>query len=580
MKVSDYKALFISEAREILQALEEGVLNLENGDDRVSCIEELFRNAHNMKGMSGAMGYDHVVEASHALENILDCWKKGGISIEASEIDVLLRAIDLLGTLVRWAIKEEEGPEGEELIGEILVLLSPINKRLLSYESCEIKNTNDEGAVRDSGDTGGITHVPVDNQIMKDSGDQTNSGKRGTCHSEITSTRVDLEKLDNLMDLVGELIVSRIRLGNIAHELGSRHLILELESSGKLISEIQKNVMEARLIPVGQVFHRFKRLVRDISKELGKKVEFETIGSEIGLDRTVIERMAEPLVHLIRNAVDHGIESPEERKASGKAETGKMTLSAERKRNHVIIEVKDDGRGIDVAKVKRKIEQEKPGESLDGDLSEDELCSALTMPGFSTRESVGRYSGRGVGMNVVKETVNSLGGSLKVLSKPGEGTVVSMRLPINLTIIRALLFHVGNEVHALPVEYVRETTRIEYGSLKTVRGREVYQIGDETIPVIRPDEIFNMQLGDDRLRFIKMIVVDTGMEVAGLVVDDIVGQQDVVIKGLPGMIRGTNGISGATILGSGMIAFIWDPGILFQGRCTYESNKETVVLED
>ena len=356
MKVNDYKALFISEANEILKVLEEGIMDLEK-ENNAACLEEIFRNAHNMKGMSGAMGYDHVVEASHALENILDLCKKEEMKIESSEIDHLLRVVDLLKELVEWSIEGEENPEGERLLGEIMVLLSPMSKRLAPNGQSAVEKDKERTNLNitennESDDQSGEIIEEGDPQNPKGS-----NAVRERHHVEIISTRVDLERLDNLMDLVGELIVSRIRLSSIAHELGSKQLETELESSGKLISEIQKDVMEARLVPAEQIFHRFKRLVRDTSKELGKKIKFKIIGSEIGLDRTVLDRMGEPLVHLIRNAMDHGIESPEERIASGKSEIGKITLIARRERNHVVVEVEDDGRGIDMEAVRKKSRQ-------------------------------------------------------------------------------------------------------------------------------------------------------------------------------------------------------------------------------
>ncbi|MBN2069973.1 MAG: chemotaxis protein CheA [Candidatus Krumholzibacteriota bacterium] len=579
MKASDYKALFVSEANEILRALEEGMMDLEKGDNNTACLEELFRNAHNMKGMSGAMGYDQVVEASHALENILDYWKKGELTIDSSEIDLLLRVVDMLGKLVHWAMNEEEGIEGEQMLGDILVLLSPINMKLGKNDpdSLEkIENVISERGLEKTVETDHGVELPG----IADPPEFRTCDINDSPHQQaIVSTRVDLERLDNLMDLVGELIISRIRLSSIAQETGAKELLAELESSGKLISEIQKDVMEARLVPAEQIFHRFKRMARDTSRELGKKVKFEVKGSDIGLDRTVLERMGEPLVHLIRNAIDHGIESPEERIAMGKPETGNLILSAKREKNHVIVEVEDDGRGIDIETVRKKSGKETI-EELKGDEIGDELCGILTAPGFSTRDRVSRYSGRGVGMNVVKDTIDSLGGSMNIASRKSGGTLISMHLPINLSIIKALLFRVGAEIHALPIEYVKETTRVEHSSFKTIRGKQVYLNGDETVPVIRPDEIFEMRLDQNASRFIKMIIIDAGEESAGLIVDHIIGQQDVVIKGLPVMVRGISGISGATILGSGMIAFIWDPRVIFQGRCTNESDKETVLLEN
>jgi two-component system chemotaxis sensor kinase CheA len=581
VKVSDYKALYISEAGEILQSLESGVMSLENGRDPAAYVEELFRNAHNLKGMSGAMGYDHVVEASHALENVLDRCRKGEMDVSTAEADLLLRAVDSLRELVRAAVDEVE-QDDTDLLGDFFVLLSPMTTRSIAGagekdgpqtveiadEHIDARDTVEKEDLREPSE-----NVDEDPQHETAGGEETAGGgsaapaAKSGFGERVTSTRVDLERLDTLMDLVGELIISRIKLASIAGNIGSKALNEELSSSGRLISEIQKEVMEARLIPVGQVFQRFKRLIRDTSLDLGKKAKLDIVGADIGLDRTVLEAMVDPLVHLLRNAVDHGVESPEERAKLGKPETARIVLSAKRDRNYVVLQVTDDGKGIDLDKVMEKSgvdyeESEAP--------SEEDLCKVLSTPGFSTREEVSKFSGRGVGMNVARKAVDALGGSMRLRSEPGIGTSVSLQLPINLSIIKALLFEVGEDIHALPAEYVGETSRVERDSFKTVMGREVIQYADEVVPVVRPDELFGIRMPETHSRYIKLILVDTGKGKVGLIASRILGQGDIVIKGLPAMIRGASGITGATILGSGRIAFIWDPRSLFKGRCLDE----------
>ncbi|UCF05513.1 MAG: chemotaxis protein CheA [bacterium] len=591
MKLNDYKALYASEAEEILQALENGVLGLEGDADYASCVDDLFRNAHNLKGISGAMGYDFVVEASHSLENVLDRLRREEIKISPSKINLLLHAIDLLRKLVQYAVDGGEKIDSENLLGEILVSLSPMcvkpggDGRVREGEdtienegNCDTdefdKEADSEGAEGEASKTEEqrSAELPAPEETALSAGDGFSPG--------ITSIRIDIERLDRLMDLVGELMIGRIRLGGIAHEQGNKQLLNEIESSGRLITEIQREVMEARLVPVEQVFQRFKRLVRDISSELGKKVELRTVGAEIGLDRTVLESMIDPFVHLIRNAIDHGIETPEEREALEKDPCGKISLSARRERNFVILEIADDGQGIDLAQVKKKSSPIDITESGDTDLSEEELCRILATPGFSTSRTIGRYSGRGMGMNIVKKVVDSFGGSMRLQSEPGNGTVVSLQLPVNLSIIKALLFRVRNDIHALPIEYVRETTRMEMASLRSYRGHKMLETKEGFIPVVKPWEVLGLPSDQEDIRYVKVIIVDTGEGSVGLLVNRIIGQQEIVIKGLPELLRGINGISGATILGSGKISFIWDPRVLFQGRCLDEFNKEAVVLEN
>jgi two-component system chemotaxis sensor kinase CheA len=580
MQVGDYKALFTSEAGEILQSLETGVMALENGEDCRDVVDELFRHAHNLKGMSGAMGYDHVVEASHALENLLDKCRKGEMTITHAEADLLLRVVDMLGELVRQAVSDDPG-DTTELLGDILVMLSPMTMREMPRPSDEPQSAGTAGDDGASPVAAASAEGPAERTVQEEeepSPEESDStaSTRQSLKGRFSTTRVDLERLDTLMDLVGELIISRIRLAGIARQLDSKTLREELSSSGRLISEIQKEVMEARLIPVGQVFQRMRRIVRDTARELGKQAELEIVGSEIGLDRTVLETMVDPLVHLLRNAVDHGIETTGERAALGKPEKASVVLSARRERNFVVLEVSDDGRGIDVGSVLASQGAADP----DAPISNEELCRVLSSPGFSTKKEVSRYSGRGVGMNVVRKTVDSLGGSMTLNTEQGKGTTVLMHLPINLSIIKALLFEIGEDIHALPVEYVKETLRVEQGAFGTVVGREVYRLADGPVPVVRPEELFGLGLPPGGSRYMKLILVDTGEGTVALVTGRILGQQDIVIKGLPVMVRGVSGISGATILGSGRIAFIWDPRFLLKGRCADESDRTAVVPED
>lgn len=598
MKVSDYKALYISEAEEILQALENGIIGLEGEEDKKACIEGLFRNAHNLKGISGAMGYDSIVEASHSLENVLDRFRSERQDVMPYEADRLLHSVDLLRELVRYAVEGKGAANEPELLSDIERNLSPIfgepeeliiedekNARTKAKTQTKtgkrprvkpqstaprapIEGESSKAADADQAGIPGPAAGPEDHEQIR--------GIDGAAHREtaaqmIRSTRVELEQLDRLVDLVGELIISRIRLNRLARELKHRPLNDELAVSGRLIAQIQAETMEMRLVPVGQVLQRFKRLVRDVSKEMGKQVKLELVGAEIGLDKVVLEGIIDPLVHLIRNAVDHGIESPQQRIESGKPEQATVTLSARRERNSVIIDVSDDGRGIDFEKVSREGSPGGQPVSSREDLTEDELCQILTTPGFSTSDKVDHLSGRGVGMNIVKNVVDSLGGSMHINSDFGKGTTISLHLPINLSIIKALLFYVGDDVHALPIEYVKETTRIERGNFKSVGGREVLQMKHGPILILRPSEIFGLEREPEKERYVKVIVVDTEKGTFGLVINRILGQQDVVIKGLPLMIRGISGISGATILGSGKIAFIWDPRFLFEGRYMYES---------
>jgi len=558
MEVNEYTSLYLNETEEIIQALESGMLKLEEDCD-TSMVDELFRNAHNLKGMSGAMGFTSIADISHMLENILDSFREDERNISREGANALLKVVDALRELVPAVVESGEGEMSEKLVNRIKYLLDD-------------GFGNGAGRVGKAGDKKDRLQEKADenNREVKDAENRINSA----CYSRISSTRVDLKRLDDLMDLVGELIISRIKLSNLAAEINSKPLMEELAASGRLVSEIQKEVMEARLVPAGNVFQRFKRVVRDISAELDKKVRLKITGAGIGVDRTVLETMLDPIVHLIRNAIDHGIESPRERKRAGKDETGTVEVSVRRERNHIVLAVNDDGSGIDLEKIGAV--RGRGGKEISG----DELCRILSEPGFSTREEAGRYSGRGVGMNVVKKTVDSLGGTIDLTSEKGAGTRIRAKLPINLSIIKAMLFKAGGQIHAIPAEYIRETVRVETRSLKKIGQTDIYLSQGGPIPVIKPWELYNIKRKKKFNRYFKIIVLETEKKLGCLVVDRILGQQDVVIKSLPGIIRGMQGISGATVLGSGKIAFIWDPRFLLRERITYEFDQEAVLSEN
>ncbi|MDZ7859101.1 MAG: chemotaxis protein CheA [Candidatus Krumholzibacteriota bacterium] len=583
MEISEYKTLYTNEAADILQALENGIMKHEDGAGELP-VDDLFRHAHNLKGMSGTMGYDSVVEASHSVENVLGMCREGKICISSEEADVLFKVIDFLRDMVNDVVENGESDKSRILLEEIKSVIKA------NFEDSADRETGgkDLQAEDDSKSTADCKRGAEDtekaygnDQDMKEKDKNKNikSSNRDSYYTKISSTRVELERLDNLMDLVGELIISRFRLSSLAEEIESKALAEELLMAGRLISGIQKEIVEARLVPAGNVFQRFKRLVRDVSKELNKKARLKIVGADIGLDRTILEMMIDPLVHIIRNALDHGIESPAERQAAGKDEVGKISLRCSRERNFVIIEIEDDGKGIDLGEVVRKRGNTDIEDDSLADSSGEELCRILTSPGFSTRKEVGKYSGRGVGMNAAKKAVESLGGAVSVDSSPGEGTKIQMRVPITLSIIKALLFKVAGEIHALPVEYIKETTRVEKNSFKTVGGSKVFLTKDGAIPLIQPGEIFKGDKSDFGARFVKVIVLETERGIGGLVVSRILGQQEVVIKGLPSLIRGMEGVSGATVLGSGKVAFIWDPRYLLRERQNYEFDRETVVSQ-
>jgi two-component system, chemotaxis family, sensor kinase CheA len=372
--------------------------------------------------------------------------------------------------------------------------------------------------------------------------------------------RIDLRRLDALMNLIGELVITRGRLTQIAGAINDPSLDETVAQASRLVSDLQDEIMTSRMVPVWQVFDRFPRLVRDAARALGKQVSFTVEGKDIELDRSMLDEIGDPIVHLLRNAVDHGIESPEKRVAAGKPPAGRLTLSALRDRSAVIIRVTDDGKGIDRDKVLQRAKTLHVVDAAKNDLSDEELVRLVSRPGFSTAEQVTSISGRGVGVDAVQTRVRSLGGTVDIRTAPGQGTTVTVRLPLTLAIVRALLAKVGDEVYALPMTHVNETVELEAALLRTVKGREVLVLRDDVLPLIRLRSLLRMPAVSDERR--QVVVLEIADRRAGLIVDELTGQQEIVVKQFDGVRDGLPLFSGATILGDGAPALIVDVGSL------------------
>jgi two-component system chemotaxis sensor kinase CheA len=377
--------------------------------------------------------------------------------------------------------------------------------------------------------------------------------------------RIDLRRLDSLMNLIGELVITRGRLFEIGRGLANPALDDALAQASRLIGDLQDEIMTCRMVPVWQVFDRFPRLVRDAARTLGKDVTLEVEGKEIELDRSMLDEIGDPIVHLLRNAVDHGIETPEERAKHGKPAVGRLTLSAARDRSNVLIKVSDDGRGIDRAKVLRKARDTGLVDAATAELTDEELMRLISKPGFSTAEAVTEISGRGVGIDAVQNRVRALGGSVDIRTAPGRGTTVTARLPLTLAIMRALLARVENEVYAIPMAHVRETISLDGATLSTLQGKPVLVLREVVMPLVRLREVVGlpdavMPAGEDAEQ---VIVVELADREVAVVVDQLPGQQEIVVKQFDGVRGGLNLFTGATILGDGAPALIVDVSSLF-----------------
>ncbi|MEK5492708.1 chemotaxis protein CheA [Paenibacillus sp. FSL R7-0297] len=385
--------------------------------------------------------------------------------------------------------------------------------------------------------------------------------RAGGAPSPSRTIRVDIERLDVLMNLFSELLIDRVRLEQLASEVQNGDLTETVEHMGRVSGDLQNIVMKLRMVPVDTVFNRFPRMVRDLAKSLDKKVDLIVTGAETELDRTVIDEIGDPLVHLLRNAVDHGIESIADRVAAGKPETGTVHLRAFHSGNHVFIEIEEDGRGIYPKKIlgsavkKGAITQEQANA-----MSDDEAYQLLFAPGFSTAEVISDVSGRGVGLDVVKAKISSLGGNVTIYSTPGKGTNFSVQLPLTLSIIAAMLIRLGSEKYAIPLSSIVETGIVKQSQIRTIHGNKMLEFRGSHIPLVSLSKIFSIPDYDESTEEeTEIVVVRKGERLVALAVQDFIGQNEIVIKNLGKYLPDVQGISGATILGDGQVALIIDP---------------------
>ncbi len=389
--------------------------------------------------------------------------------------------------------------------------------------------------------------------------------KKRKASEGVSNVKVPAEKLDILMDLVGELVIAQARLNQSATQLRDPSLFAIAEDIERLTTELRDNTLGLRMLSIGTTFARFRRLVRDLSNDLGKKIELVTEGAETELDKTVIDRLGDPLVHLIRNSIDHGIEMPEQRKAAGKSEKGTVLISAVHRESHVVITIKDDGAGLDAEAIRSKA-IERGVLTEDSTASDQELYNLIFDAGFSTAKVVSNVSGRGVGMDVVKRSIEELRGTVSIDSSPGEGSTVTIELPLTLAIIEGLLVQVEHEKYVIPLSQVDECIELTAEEVKNSNGNKLIEVRGELVPYLRLRECFNNNT--DALQIEQIVVIRSGETRFGFTVDQVIGQHQTVIKGLGKMYEGIKGLAGATILGDGNVALILDTNVLIQDAST------------
>ncbi|CUS98369.1 chemotaxis protein CheA [Candidatus Chrysopegis kryptomonas] len=545
---------FIIETKELLEKLDNDLIELEKRPEDTELLNAIFRYVHTIKGTSSFIGFEQMSELTHKFEDILNKLRKGELKVRPDIMDVMLEAFDLMKILLSKLEAKDLSPiEIENVVAKFEKISR--GEIIGDEESSEIKVEQD---------------LSENNEKLTE--EQSTSQKAQTKVIDKT-IRIDVERLDELMNLVGELVLGRNRLSQIISnvvekfegETLARELIDTVSQVDYLTSELQNVVMRARMLPIAKVFSKFPRLVRDLSREMNKEVELFIYGEETEVDKSVIEYIHDPLVHIIRNAIDHGIEPPEERKKLGKPEKGKVILKAEHEGNYIVISVEDDGRGIDPEKIRRKaIEKKLLTEQEAMSISDKDILNFIFIPGFSTASKVTNVSGRGVGLDVVKANITKLNGMIDVQSTPGHGTKFILKLPLTLAIIQGLLVNVCDEIFIIPLSSVIEVVRIKQEQIHRIKNKEMIRLRDSVLPLVRLEQIFNLKTNGDEKKYLYIVVLGLAEKKLGVVVDGLIGQKEVVIKSLGSYLNNTRGIAGATILGDGTVRMIIDVAQIFK----------------
>lgn len=615
---------FICDTTEELDNLENKFIELENNPDDLDLLNEIFRTVHSVKGAAGFLGFDKLVEIAHDTESVLNKLRRAEFKVTANIMDIILDSVDQIKIIVSMLssgdpigdfdvtevttqlklimmdgekyepvgynkagaaqdadipeiqaepvelIKESEPPqkdapeeESVKKMGEILVEEEVISKEDLMEALEEQEQTPKLGEVLVQNKK--ATPEQVQHAVEKQQVLDKQKGKKA--HEIEQTIRVEIRRLDNVMNLVGELVLGRNRLlsvfsklENIVEDEAILTDLSEISAHINLVtSDLQLAVMKTRMQPIRKVFAKFPKLVRTLSREFKKNIKLEIYGESTELDKSVIEVIGDPLVHLIRNSVDHGIESQEARAQAGKSSDGRIILKAEHEGNNIVLTIKDNGKGIDVKGVQEKaIERGLIHESEVEKLSKQELLNFIFEPGFSTAKKVTSVSGRGVGMDVVKTNITRLNGTIEIDSDIGVGTTITLKLPLTVAIIQALMIGIDKETYAIPLSSISETLYVSPDEMKRVNQQDVIKLRESILPLIRLDKIFKVpnKVEDNSNQYI--VVLSLGERKIGLIVDKLIGQEEIVIKSMGDFLRNLKGISGATITGDGKVILIVD----------------------
>jgi len=531
---------FLLESRDHLSNVESGMLTLERDPANDEAIHSVFRAFHTIKGLAGFLEFDGIRTLTHEVETLLDEVRNSRLRINPEITDVVLQSADRLNMYLRVldaGLRNRSAPElaaDPALMAKIRALLKP------SKDESEASSKPEET-------------VTAEDQ-------EAPPAKTGNLAAETRTIKVDMAKLDYLVEMVGETVIasSLVRHNPILRATTNPRLEDHLAQLSRLLVEVQQTTMSLRMVPIDALFRKTARIARDLSRRAGKPLDLVIRGEETELDRNIVEELADPLMHMVRNSIDHGVEEPEDRAQAGKPAIARLELRAGHQAGHVVVEIADDGRGLDVTKIRRRAEERglvDPGSSL----SDEQVYNLIFLPGFSTADQVSDISGRGVGMDVVRKHIQKLRGRIEIHSQPGQGTRFSIKLPLTLAIIDGLVVRVASERYIIPTTSVRSMLRPGKDILFTLHERdEMALIRGGLLPVVRLHERFGIEGACTNCSEGLLIVAETDESSYCLLVDELIGRQEVVIKSLGDTFRNTPGVSGGAILGDGRISLILD----------------------
>lgn len=616
---------FLVESFELIEQIDHDLVELESNPDDLELLNRIFRVAHTVKGSSSFLNFDILTELTHHMEDVLNKARHGELKITADVMDVVLKSVDMMkGLLVSIRDNGNDSSSGID-ISQICPQLTAISEgqssaaapapepasepapaatdippsampedidpNTLSEDQVnaeierllKVRKAEDEARRAAKGSGGGAAPAtapaaapatPVADKpaaAAKPAGDGANTPAKASANASDQTIRVEVGRLDYLMNLVGELVLNKNRLLTIYNDVEERYdgeqfleeLNQVVSSLSLVTTDVQLAVMKTRMQPVAKVFNKFPRVVRDIGRDLNKQIDLIISGEETELDKSIVEEIGDPLTHIIRNSCDHGIEDPATRKAAGKPEKGTIELKAYNEGNHIVIEIVDDGKGIDADAIRIKaVERGLISENEADTMSNKEIYSIIFRPGFSMAAKVTNISGRGVGMDVVKTNVEKLHGVIDIDSEIGKGTTLKLKIPLTLAIIQSLLVGTQEEIYAIPLANVNETVRVSVDNIYTIEGKNVLRLRDEVLSLVRLSDLFGvkqvLESGDQTY----VVVISVAETKLGIIVDNLIGQEEIVIKSLGSYLANIDGIAGGTIRGDGRVTLIVDVGVI------------------